>query len=222
MELYEFMFALIQLSLIKYQVPGFEDAKQYRVGGMEGRITAESPSDALQRLLLDYISPILEDEAFTGLRVKRALDDDKILALFYDRHEQLQQVFYSYGKAVADSINVVNEDELNIAEFGMILEDSRLLGGTRGDKDSELTFKEARQAFAGAQTALTGGSDDVKSGSVIGDTMEQMSYAEFLEGIARVAVLKWESQNISFYDKVKWALESVALLAEGTTAADSN
>jgi hypothetical protein len=40
-----------------------------------------------------------------------------------------------------------------------------------------------------------------------------MSYAEFLEGVARVAMLKWEDPQTPIYDKIQWALESVVALA---------
>ena len=39
-----------------------------------------------------------------------------------------------------------------------------------------------------------------------------ITYGEFLEGIARVATLKWEDTSIPLYDKVKWSVEFVGEL----------
>jgi hypothetical protein len=48
-----------------------------------------------------------------------------------------------------------------------------------------------------------------------------MSYAEFLEGVARVAMLKWEDPLLPIYDKIQWALESVVALANDGAGYDS-
>jgi hypothetical protein len=102
----------------------------------------------------------------SGLQVKRALERDDVLALLYDHHACMRAVFDKYGSSVidvdADVLNAGTADEsLNIAEFGLILEHAHLLGGNNKAED-ELTFKEARQAFAGAQNALCGEEDQVK------------------------------------------------------------
>ncbi|CAM9228105.1 unnamed protein product, partial [Ectocarpus fasciculatus] len=86
-----------------------------------------------------------------------ALDSDDTLALYHDQDSRLKAVFDSYCKAsdragAPAALGVL----LNIAEFRMILRDSGLLGGNNKE-DDELTTKEARQAFAGAQNDLCGG-----------------------------------------------------------------
>jgi hypothetical protein len=95
--------------------------------------------------------------------VKRALERDDVLALLYDHHACMRAVFDKYGSSVADVMNAdaaAADESLNIAEFGLILEHAHLLGGNNKAED-ELTFKEARQAFAGAQNALCGEEDQV-------------------------------------------------------------
>lgn len=62
----------------------------------------------------------------------RALECDEILAIYHDHDASLKSVFDKYCTAAGDragggeALGVL----LNIAEFGMILRDSGLLGGT--------------------------------------------------------------------------------------------
>ncbi len=62
----------------------------------------------------------------------RALDCDEILAIYHDQDASLRSVFDKYCTAAGDRAGVGEALGvlLNIAEFGMILRDSGLLGGT--------------------------------------------------------------------------------------------
>lgn len=68
---------------------------------------------------------------FSASSCHRALETDEILAIYHDQDARLRSVFDKYSKAGdlvggGEALGVL----LNIAEFGMILRDSGLLGGT--------------------------------------------------------------------------------------------
>ena len=101
----------------------------------------------------------------------------------------------------------LNEGHMTLQEFQILIEDATLLQNT-GDHD-ELTLKEVRQAFAGAQTDVDsngGGLAPKKKKADKAQTnkggshrdlnqVQLMSYAEFLEAILRLAMLKWEADE---------------------------
>lgn len=216
-KLHEFFFALIKVALLRYQLLGAGDIRGFRTT-TEGNRVAENPADAVKWLLEEYITPLVERKLI-GLQVKRALERDEVLALLFDHHDQMRKVFDAYSTKVIDESSSLYHEQLNIKEFGLILEHAHLLGGhTRGD--DELTTKEARQAFSGAQNALCGESEEqvagLKKASSEGSSAEQMTYAEFLEAVARVAVLKWDDPATPIFSKILWALESVGKLANET------
>ena len=89
-----------------------------------------------------------------GLQVKRAFETDKFLALFFDHHEDIWSVFCKFSKPMSNGSSTT-ENLLDINGFGEIFEKANLLGG-KSKLEDELTIKETRQAFAGAQQMLCG------------------------------------------------------------------
>ncbi|CAM9297287.1 unnamed protein product [Chrysoparadoxa australica] len=210
-ELAQFFYCIVKVAVLKYQAPHYIDFNKYRIGTQDAApVKAKAAVEAVTLLLEEYLMPVVKKK-LVGLQVKQALETDALLALLGDHSSDLKLVFEKYGASIADSAHNMVDDELNVAEFGLILEEARLLGG-RGKDDEELTFKEARQAFSGAQSDLCGDGGGSRV-AIPGGHQEQMSFAEFLEAIARVALLKWDDPNTPLFDKVEWALQSVAALA---------
>ncbi|CAM9401761.1 unnamed protein product [Discosporangium mesarthrocarpum] len=221
MEANDFVYAIIKLACVRHQVPGHtvgeQSSNKFRIGGESGigRIKATDwPNEAVLMFMEDVLVPLGRRKVI-GLQIKRALDTDEVLSLFFDYHPSLWAVFNHYSKSVAERDAVIT-DLLNIAEFSMLLKDAKLLGGNKDDE--ELTVMEARQAFAGAQNALCGEEDEHHSLAPGGAAVEQMTYPEFLEGVARVAVLKWEDMSTPIIEKMGWALKCVASLPAASQA----
>ncbi|KAH8060406.1 hypothetical protein JL720_13570 [Aureococcus anophagefferens] len=100
---------------------------------------------------------------------------------------------------IAEKMDLL-EGYMTMAEFQVLIEDSTLLR-SQGD-DDELTLKEVRQAFAGAQTDIDLDSGDLapkkapKRKAPKGNLSSRSSCpAEFLEAVLRLAMLKWEADE---------------------------
>eukprot|EP00752_Nemacystus_decipiens_P008506 g7596.t1 len=173
--------------------------------------TAGSVHEAVDLFMESAILPLAHRKVI-GLQIKTALNSDDILAVYHDQDASLKSIFDKYCKVGdraggPEALGVL----LNIAEFRMILRDSGLLGGNHKE-DDELTAKEARQAFGGAQNDLCGGDPQGPPPPGAGPQIEQMTYPEFLEGIARVAMLKWEDAASPAKGKIERAITAVVSL----------
>ncbi|CAM9462651.1 unnamed protein product, partial [Pylaiella littoralis] len=215
MGMIEFLYCIIRLACIRHHVSA--DGGSVGGGGGESgsgasRIKwAGSVHEAVDMFMESAMLPLAHRKVI-GLQIKTALDSDEILAIYHDHDVVLKSVFSKYCTALDRAgAPAALGDLLNIAEFRSILKDSGLLGGNNKEED-ELTIKEARQAFAGAQNDLCGGDSYGASPPGAGVQVEQMTYPEFLEGIARVAMLKWESASSSPKTKIERAIMAVASL----------
>ncbi|CAN0316267.1 unnamed protein product [Ascophyllum nodosum] len=226
----EFIFVVIRLACARYYHAhsskdssgaawGFGDSSTGSAKVKE----ANSVHEAVELFMEEVMMPIAHQEVI-GLQIKTALDSNEILAVYHDHDANLKAVFDKYSKADDRAGGDALIALLNIHEFIMVLRDAGLMGGSNKEED-ELTVKEARQAFAGAQNDLCGGdSSDMPPAlypSEIGAPIEQMTYPEFLEGIARVAVLKWEDASLSLKEKIRRAVTAVSSLLEAAPR-DSN
>ncbi|CAM9158668.1 unnamed protein product, partial [Scytosiphon promiscuus] len=223
MGMIEFLYCILRLSCIRHHVSssgtsvggGGASAAGESGGGSSKIRWAGSAHEAVEMFMEGVVLPLAHRKVI-GLQIKTALDSDEILAVYHDHDAGLRSVFDKYCKAndragAPAALGVL----LNIAEFRMILKDSGLLGGNNKE-DDELTTKEARQAFAGAQNDLCGGDSygATASSPDLGPQIEQMTYPEFLEGIARVAMLKWEDAASSPKGKIERAIGVVTSLLD--------
>ncbi|CAN0159239.1 unnamed protein product, partial [Ectocarpus sp. 8 AP-2014] len=235
MGMIEFLFCILRLACARHiNSSGGGSAGNVGGGGGGGGVSGESGNNSSKikwasrrvhsvDLFMKSVMLPLAHRKVIGLQIKTALDSDDTLALYHDQDSRLKSVFDSYCKAsdrpgAPAALGVL----LNIAEFRMILRDSGLLGGNNKE-DDELTAKEARQAFAGAQNDLCGGDSYEAPPPGAGPQIEQMTYPEFLEGIARVAMLKWEDASSSPKAKIERAINAVtSLLDDGAAKPTTN
>ncbi|CAM9247096.1 unnamed protein product, partial [Ectocarpus sp. 12 AP-2014] len=232
MGMIEFLFCILRLACARHiNSSGGSSAGNVGSGGGGGGVSGESGNNSSKikwagrrvhctvDLFMKSVMLPLAHRKVIGLQIKTALDSDDTLALYHDQDSRLKSVFDSYCKAsdragAPAALGVL----LNIAEFRMILRDCGLLGGNNKE-DDELTAKEARQAFAGAQNDLCGGeSYEAPPPPGAGPQIEQMTYPEFLEGIARVAMLKWEDASSSPKAKIERAINAVTSLLDDGAA----
>jgi tellurite resistance protein len=104
-------------------------------------------------------------------------------------------------------------------EFCEVLFDAGLVRSFRGDADPDESSSSTNSETNSETTALT--SAEVRQCFTLSQSddeftsaeLQNMVFAEFCESLARVAVAKWESDTISFFQKVQMALESVTSLA---------
>lgn len=238
MQMYQFMSALVWLAQVT-KSPADNDRKSPAsaldaiskiVGASEKRTSVRKPgasgsahgthtADLLRRLISDNVGLALNKQRtqLIGIITKEQLRTDAVLARFYENHDALLGVYLTYlpsqpsfkvGTRAVD----LNEGFMTMGEYHVLIEDSGLLESTDGKSD-ELTSKEVRQAFAGAQTEISVDGADAppskkalkrqatggdKRGGERGANLghaQLLSYAEFLEAILRLAMLKWEEDS---------------------------
>mmetsp|Transcript_29114 Transcript_29114/g.43062 ORF Transcript_29114/g.43062 Transcript_29114/m.43062 type:complete len:397 (+) Transcript_29114:69-1259(+) len=217
--MHEFFLALVLLAM---ENPGRGNDQLIR-----GR-QRELPDIALEKFLNKYVLPLV-DSKLVGASVKSALTNNEILATFYDYNIKLVEVFERYAASVEDNkaSGFTFADSLNIAEFERIVFEADLAGSSGGEIDDQLTTKEIRQAFSGAQAghdfqqvvkaAAADGNEEgggAPGPAEVVNNDQQMDYPEFLEAIARIGVLKWEDDRILTHQKIEGALAAVARLAD--------
>jgi hypothetical protein len=222
MELYQFLTSLIWLAQVAQQATNeAAKAKKGALAGLGGHerkksmITRQgvakhgfmSTAEMLRTFIDTRVALALKKQAtqLIGIVTKECLNTDAVLARFYEHHDALLGVYATYlpskppGKA--EKMDLL-EGYMTMAEFQVLIEDSTLLR-SQGD-DDELTLKEVRQAFAGAQTDIDLDSGDLapkkapkRKDAPKGNlsSAQLMSYAEFLEAVLRLAMLKWEADE---------------------------
>ncbi|KAH8076598.1 hypothetical protein JL721_611 [Aureococcus anophagefferens] len=224
MELYQFLTSLIWLAQVAQQATA--EASKAKKGALaliagggherkKSMITRQgvakhgfmSTADMLRTFIDTRVALALKKQAtqLIGIVTKECLNTDAVLARFYEHHDALLGVYMTYlpskppGKA--EKMDLL-EGYMTMAEFQVLIEDSTLLR-SQGD-DDELTLKEVRQAFAGAQTDIDLDSGDLapkkapkRKDAPKGNlsSAQLMSYAEFLEAVLRLAMLKWEADE---------------------------
>lgn len=224
MELYQFLTSLIWLAQVAQQATA--EASKAKKGALaliagggherkKSMITRQgvakhgfmSTAEMLRTFVDTRVALALKKQAtqLIGIVTKECLNTDAVLARFYEHHDALLGVYMTYlpskppGKA--EKMDLL-EGYMTMAEFQVLIEDSTLLR-SQGD-DDELTLKEVRQAFAGAQTDIDLDSGDLapkkapkRKDAPKGNlsSAQLMSYAEFLEAVLRLAMLKWEADE---------------------------
>ena len=102
-------------------------------------------------------------------------------------------------------------------EFRLLMTDSLLIGSRPGD-DSAVARADCAKAFFSAQanddssaTAFSTMTKEERASS--SNVLEDINFAEFLEAVSRVALAKWDDDEIPHLDKIQLALEAVAVMA---------
>jgi len=171
------------------------------------------PVHVLFKMLLeDTIVPFV-DRKIQGAAINSLFSSNEILALFYDYNLELIKVFEKYAVVVEDdpTLGILERETLNVSEFQILLHDAGLLGRQR-----EMSFKDLRQVFATSQTRMSNEflSEGVSESTIIHED-QQMDYPEYLEALARVALLtNLNQEDSSSFTKVENVLKRVSALAE--------
>mmetsp|Transcript_5508 Transcript_5508/g.11261 ORF Transcript_5508/g.11261 Transcript_5508/m.11261 type:complete len:543 (-) Transcript_5508:66-1694(-) len=162
-------------------------------------------AEALDLFMKHYCLPLIERHLY-GAVAKHAVATDEVLAMFYDHLEELKAQFHSYSSISSPEEEAAGadvDDALTITEFGMLIEDSGLIGKTSANIEDELTLKETRQAFAAAQGEEEG------AGGIGLKHNQMMDFPEFVEAIARLGCLKWENGPLPVLKKIEGACLAV-------------
>ncbi|KAH8047827.1 hypothetical protein JL722_12848 [Aureococcus anophagefferens] len=189
------------------------------------------PGRQLLQLLEEKILPLVH-KRLPGALGKIALDQDDVLSLFYDAEEDLRGIF----RARANT----SDDEITITEFVSVVDDAGLIGrggaaaasagGEGGDAralegSTTLTLKDVRQAFAASQSevafAAPGHEKKKKSESSRRDEARDihtshslMSFAEFIEAVARIGLTKWSGgadgvSSVGVAERIQRAIQAI-------------
>ena len=105
---------------------------------------------------------------------------------------------------------------MTFREFQLLMTDS-LLVGTRPGDDGPASTAECQKAFFSSQANDEGSAaafvsmteEERASGS---NVLEDLVFSEFIEAVARVALAKWDDDEIPNLDKIQLALEAVAVM----------
>lgn len=210
--------------------------------------SAFSTAQALQQLFDDNLAHAfrIHQGQLIGSITKETLATDEILAVLYVHKDQLEAVFKTYLATKQDNCDNFQLDVgyMTLNEYLVLLEDSKLIGSSTEDSSDLLTLKEVRQAFAGAQDDIVvvqptfarnashkGPSSSHKQPTTSNGAAEKgaaatnppqsmlLSFAEFLEAILRLALLKWEDDTYCTVQKLTMAIETI--LANAYNAANS-
>jgi len=137
-----------------------ETANRQRSLAMRRAVGGAGVGEKLERFLHEEIDSCVHKRAtqLIGLVAKQHLGEQRVLARFWDRHNELRAIYATYA---AEPENWEPRDctthRLSFANFQLLVEDSGLLESS-GPKD-ELTRREVRRAFAGARTEVDHESD---------------------------------------------------------------
>lgn len=189
--------------------------------------SAFSAAQALQQLFDDNVAHAFKthQSQLIGPITKQKLATDEILAILYVHRVELETVFKTYLATKPSDLDLsFQQGYMTLNEYVVLLEDSKLLGSSSADSTDLLTMKEVRQAFAGAQDNVVFGSSsrqltraNAKSSSSFSSNAKAttnnqsmlLSFAEFLEALLRLALLKWEDDSYSTGTKLTMAIQAI-------------
>ena len=190
---YEFFVSLIKIGIYKYVTLAKKRAALLRKKGhnrSHSKTSTPSHSQALEMLYDEYLQPVI-DKLQLGSTMKASLGSDEVLLLLHEHLNDLSATFCNY----AEFSDVTETDVTSLAPHGMV--DIKLFTAFATDTGflgSDITVKDIRQIFAASQHDSFSNSDEielVERGGGHDSHQEQMVFAEFLEAIARLGVLKW-------------------------------
>lgn len=215
---HEFFVSLIKISVYKYITLKRKEIATLKKKGHEASIAkAETPSQsqAIEMLYDDFLKPVI-DKMPAGAAMKVALGSDEVLLCL---HEHLSGLSSTFSKC-AESEGGVSASELHISppnglitlrQFQTFATDAGFLGSTTSDeaKNDEVTVKDMRQVFSASQHDRTTNDDEMKLVQK-GDRdshQTQMDFAEFLEAVARLGVIKWKDFGYTHLERIRLAVE---------------
>lgn len=170
-------------------------------------------SPSFEKLMHDYVDPLIAKNG-VGFIARSALRDTNVLAFLQSISIELKSKFESYSSLGADLEHSkgVRVYEMTFSDFSSLIESARLLGQNGGACQGELTLSEVRQAFAGAQGELED-KYDLKASATKTDGNDQvdskishflrMDFAEYIDALIRVALLKYENMIMPVLEKVQ-------------------
>mmetsp|Transcript_5305 Transcript_5305/g.7933 ORF Transcript_5305/g.7933 Transcript_5305/m.7933 type:complete len:163 (-) Transcript_5305:107-595(-) len=128
--------------------------------------------------------------------IKASLVSEECLLMIHDHLTSLSQIFCQYAELEfsADGDNDVNVVEefireqgiMTVKQFGMFASDCKFLG-------RNVSMKDVRQVFSASQHDETMNEAEAN----VDSHQEIMVFAEFIEAIARLGVLKYSSEGES-------------------------
>jgi hypothetical protein len=238
MHQHEFFLSLVRLAVFKHiTIPEkMKKSSMYQGAGLNSRGEL-TPSKALEELHRECFKPYIDKE-LAGTSIKTAIGTEEILLIFKESDMQLRQVFSSYSNRfsekseksghpkalhhtvssndVLDAANLISgATMMNLQEFGSIIKDAKLLErSTTTINSDELTLKDVRQAFSGAQHDSAVGEAEklANDEGTRSSHSAQMTYPEFLEAIARIGASKWN--EVIMMKSINRAVKAVASIAD--------
>ena len=152
-------------------------------------------------------------------KIRKVITSKSISRIFAESIVPVRQVFDHYATA---ELQKDRQDDrykgvLFGREFRLLMTDSLLIGSRPGD-DSVVARADCAKSFYSAQAndgssavAFSAMTKEERAGS--SNVLEDITFAEFLEAVSRVALAKWDDDEIPHLDKIQLALEAVAVMA---------
>lgn len=207
---FEFVEALLLLAVVRF---GAAAPFGISVRKRKGSEVKRSVPEALEVLLSGYLMPALRNMGAGASR--EALMSEEVRYMLSTLLPKLRRVFTAYSKKAdggdgdPDRSDVRN-GTMRLPEFLQLLRDAKMLnrrsaGGADRDKH-ELLASEARRAFSGSQLEEDQGIRAMAKRQTeddIGDTASTLVLSEWLDALARCALMKWDDEPADVTDAEK-------------------
>jgi hypothetical protein len=196
--------------LVRYTV-----RRKEKGGGGGGASGAYASAIAL-RQMLQRLAPTCNRRE--NEKVRKILVTKSISRVVAESLVPVRQVFDHYATA---ELQKNRKDDrykavLLAREFRLLMTDALLIGARPGD-DSAVAKADCSKAFFSCQandasSAIAFGGMTKEERASSSNVLEDITFAEFLEAVARVALAKWDDDEIPHLDKIQLALEAVAVM----------
>eukprot|EP00753_Platysulcus_tardus_P010744 PLAT3014.1.p1 GENE.PLAT3014.1~~PLAT3014.1.p1 ORF type:complete len:474 (+),score=260.16 PLAT3014.1:39-1460(+) len=162
---FEFIEALLRLAMKKF----------------EGSF-ADQPSAQLRHLLDAHVVPHVT--RLLGNRVREQLRAEAVQAVYRDNLDSLRAVFRHY---VLPASRVRPRDYLTLTDYVRLVDDAAISADKLSKRDVKLSFIDSQMDAIGDDDEAAEDKEDSKDDI----HMSQMVFVEFLEGLGRLAMLRW-------------------------------
>lgn len=191
----EFLLSLVKISYYKFITIKRKELSILRRNGRDVFADVSiGPFDALTMLWENHLRPVIEK--MPAAHVKTVLASNEVMLLLHEHLKLLSLVFRRYGKCFECEAEV-NDDRnersppgcISINSFQALATDASLINAKDGPVEQDtgqLTTTEARMAFSASVIALPETEDDSEC---------ELSFAEFLEAIARLGIMRWGKEG---------------------------
>lgn len=199
-----FFLSLIQIAIYRYITLAKRDLVTR--GGKGQQFSREemipSPSKALELLYNEHLKPLLNTLPLSRSDAKDFLRSDDGMLLLFEHFEIISKMFCNYANLPYDANTIddsVKTGVMTLKQFNQFASNDFLGASTSGTNN--ITLKNARQIFSVSQNdGILSKSDanDFGNTDATEDHQLEMSFPEFIEGLCRLCVLKYDTYEDQF------------------------